>query len=230
MITAPNTFIATVDAISRSGAKPVFVDIDRETYNIDAAKIEDKITDKTKAIIPVHLYGQPADMEPITKLARRYTLKVIEDACQAHGALYNGRKTGSLGDVGCFSFYPAKNLGAYGDGGMIVTNDREIARKIAMLRNYGQSRKYYHDFVGYNSRLDEIQAAILRVKLKYLDSWNDSRRHSPRLYSELLNITEEYATEILSLPMFPEMKDEEIEYVCRAVKAFYANRGELYAA
>ena len=288
VITVPNTFIATVDAISRSGAKPVFVDIDPETYNIDVCEIEEKITDKTKAIIPVHLYGQSADMEPIVKLARKYEFKVIEDACQAHGAEYNGRKTGSLGDTGCFSFYPAKNLGAYGDGGMIVTNDREIAGKIAMLRNYGQSRKYYHDFVGYNSRLDEIQAAILRVKLKYLDSWNDSRHHSARLYSELLKevpqvttpteaeghshvyhlyvircrdrdelqsylnskgiatgihypipihrqqayrqlgyskgsfpITEEYATEILSLPMFPEMKAEEIEYVCQSIREFY---------
>jgi len=186
VITVPNTFTATVDAISGNNAKPVFVDIDPETYNIDITRIEEKVTDKTKAIIPVHLYGQPADMDPILKLAREHNLKIIEDACQAHGAEYKGKKVGSLGDAGCFSFYPAKNLGAYGDGGMVVTNNEEIAERIRMLRNYGQSKKYYHDFIGYNSRLDEIQAAVLRVKLKYLNEWNNKRREKAKLYNELL--------------------------------------------
>ena len=286
VITAPNTFIATVDAISRNGATPVFVDIDPETCNIDVAEIEEKITDKTKAIIPVHLYGQPADMDEIIKIAKKYDLKIIEDACQAHGAEYKGKKVGSLSDVGCFSFYPAKNLGAYGDGGMVVTNNEQIAERIKMLRNYGQSKKYYHDFIGYNSRLDEIQAAVLRVKLRYLDEWNDKRREHAKLYNDLLEnvsgietptekefvkhvyhlyvircknrnelqnylsskgvstgihypipvhlqkaykhleykegdfpITEKYAKEILSLPMFPELTDEEIEVVVGLIRS-----------
>ena len=187
VITVPNTFIATVDAISRNRAKPVFVDIDSETYNIDVDKIEEKITDKTKAIIPVHLYGQPADMDSIVKIAREYDLKIIEDGCQAHGSEYNGKKVGSLGDVGCFSFYPGKNLGAYGDGGIVVTNNFEIAEIIRILRNYGQKIKYHHDIVGYNSRLDEIQAAVLRVKLKYLDKWNELRRLHSKEYNEFLS-------------------------------------------
>jgi len=186
VITVPNTFIATVDSISRNNARPVFVDIDPETYNIDVNKIEEKITDKTKAIIPVHLYGQPADMDPILRIAKEYGLKVIEDACQAHGAEYKGKKVGALGGVGCFSFYPGKNLGAYGDGGIIVTNSFEFAEKVRMLRNYGQKIKYYHDFVGYNSRLDELQAAILRVKLRYLDEWNELRRLHAEEYDRCL--------------------------------------------
>lgn len=187
IITVPNTFIATIDAIYRNRAKPVFVDINHETYNIDVNKIEEKITEKTKAIIPVHLYGQPADMNIIVKIAKKYNLIIIEDGCQAHGAEYNGKKVGSLGDVGCFSFYPGKNLGAYGDGGIVVTDNFEIAEKIRTLRNYGQKVKYYHDLVGYNSRLDEIQAAVLRVKLKYLDKWNDLRRLHSKEYAELLD-------------------------------------------
>lgn len=287
VITVPNTFIATVDAISRNGAKPVFVDVDPETCNINVTKIEEKITEKTKAIIPVHLYGQPADMDAIIKIAKKYDLKIIEDACQAHGAEYKGKKVGSLGDIGCFSFYPAKNLGAYGDGGMVVTNNEEIAERIGMLRNYGQSKKYYHDFMGYNSRLDEVQAAVLRVKLRYLDEWNNRRREHAKLYNELLEndsgietpiekefvkhvyhlyvvrcengdelqqylsskgvstgihypipvhlqrayqhigykqgdflITEKYAKEILSLPMFPELLNDEIKYVINCIKKF----------
>lgn len=186
VITVPNTFIATADAISKNGAKPVFVDIDPDTYNIDVTKIEDKITSNTKAIIPVHLYGQSAEMGPILKIAKDYGLKVVEDACQAHGAEYNGKKVGSLGDIGCFSFYPGKNLGAYGDGGMIVTNNSEIAEHVTMLRNYGQKLKYYHSFVGYNSRLDEIQAAILMIKLKHLDNWNNLRRRNAKIYGDML--------------------------------------------
>ncbi|WP_445475520.1 DegT/DnrJ/EryC1/StrS family aminotransferase [Methanococcoides methylutens] len=287
VITVPNTFIATVDAISRNNAKPVFVDIDPETYNIDVTKITEKITEKTKAIIPVHLYGQPTDMDPILKIAEEYNLKVIEDACQSHGAEYKNKRVGSLGDVGCFSFYPGKNLGAYGDGGIIVTNKFEMAEKIKMLRNYGQRVKYYHDFIGFNSRLDEVQAMILRKKLKYMDKWNGMRKSHASEYEELLNdlpdvtlpseqndrthvyhlyviqspkrdalqkwlssngiatgihypvpihlqqayrelgyqegdfpVTEEYAKNILSLPMFPELTTDEVNYVCQRVKEF----------
>ena len=186
VITVSHTFISTVDAITRNGAKPVFVDIDPETYTMDVSQIEKKITERTKAIIPVHLYGHPADMDPIMEIAEEYGLYIIEDASQAHGAEYKGRKVGSIGHVACFSFYPTKNLGAYGDGGAIVTNDDELAENLRMLRNYGSSKKYYHDFVGVNSRLDEIQAAVLRVKLGHLDEWNEKRRKIAKLYNELL--------------------------------------------
>jgi dTDP-4-amino-4,6-dideoxygalactose transaminase len=186
VITVSHTFISTADAIVRNGAKPVFVDIDPETYCIDVSKIEERIAGRTKAILPVHLYGHPADMEPVMELARKYRLFVVEDACQAHGAEYKGRKVGSIGDLGCFSFYPIKNLGAYGDGGMVVTGDEELAGKLRMLRNYGQPQKHHHDFVGVNSRLDEIQAAILSAKLKHLDEWNEKRRRVAKLYDELL--------------------------------------------
>jgi len=186
VITVSHTFVSTVDAIVRNGATPVFVDIDPETYTMDVTQIEDKITEKTKAIIPVHLYGYPADMDSINTITKKYNLFVIEDACQAHGSEYKGKKVGSIGDIACFSFYPTKNCGAYGDGGMIVTNNEEIAKKLSMLRNYGQSQKYYYDFVGINSRLDEIQAAVLRVKLKHLDEWNERRRSIAKLYNELL--------------------------------------------
>jgi len=190
VITVSHTFISTVDAIVRNGAKPVFVDITPDTYCIDVKKIEGRITKRTKALLPVHLYGHPADMEPIMEIAKKYKLSVIEDACQAHGAEYKGSKAGSMGDIGCFSFYPVKNLGAYGDGGMIVTNNEESAQKLRMLRNYGQARKYYHDFIGVNSRLDEMQAAILRVKLKHLDDWNSSRREFAQIYDKLLKDTD----------------------------------------
>jgi dTDP-4-amino-4,6-dideoxygalactose transaminase len=189
VITVAHTFTADADAIVRNGATPVFVDIDLETYCIDVTKIEEKISRRTRAILPVHLYGHPADMDPIMALAKKHKLYVIEDACQAHGAEYKGRKVGSIGDIGCFSFYPTKNLGAYGDAGMVVTNNEKLADKIRMLRNYGQSDRYHHEFLGINSRLDEIQAAILRVKLKYLDKWNEKRRSLARLYGQLLRNT-----------------------------------------
>ena len=186
VITPSHTFISTVDGIVRNGAVPIFVDIDPRTFCLDPAGIEERITERTKAIMPVHIFGQPADMEPIMAIAERHRLSVVEDACQAHGAQYRGRKVGGIGHVGCFSFYPTKNLGAYGDGGMVTTNDEEIAARLRLLRNYGQPRKYHHVLVGVNSRLDEIQAAILRVKLRYLDEWNERRRQLATLYSELL--------------------------------------------
>jgi len=283
VITVSHTFISTVDAIVRNGAKPVFVDITPDTYCIDVTKIEERITKKTKALLPVHLYGHPADMQPIMEIAKKYKLSVIEDACQAHGAEYKGSKVGSIGDIGCFSFYPVKNLGAYGDGGMIVTNNEGLAQKLRMLRNYGQARKYYHDFIGINSRLDEMQAAILRVKLKHLDDWNNKRREAARLYDRLLKsasvvipiekkyakhvyhlyvirckerdrlqqrllakgiqtqihypipvhkqkaytdlgirtqlpITETICNEILSLPIYPELKNAEVEYLTNTIR------------
>lgn len=288
VITVPNTFTATIDAIARSGAIPIFIDINDETYCIDVSKIEDKITKKTKAIIPVHLYGHPAEMEVILDIARRYNLIVIEDACQAHGAEYKGEKVGSIGNIGCFSFYPAKNLGAYGDGGVAITNNEELAQKIKMLRNYGQRKKYFHEFVGFNSRLDELHAGILRIKLKSLDEWNGKRRENAEKYCEFLSevmeisiprekdfgkhvyhlyiircenrdalqdylnskgistglhyplpahlqrayqylgykkghfpITEKYAKKIISLPMFPELTEKQIEYVCNNIKEFF---------
>ena len=186
VITVAHTFNSTVDAIVRTGAKPVFVDIDPETYCIDTHKIRNKITPNTKAILPVHLYGHPADMDEIIQLKKEYGLYIIEDACQAHGAEYKNKKTGTIGDLGCFSFYPTKNLGAYGDGGAIVTDNNELMEKLTWLRNYGQSQKYHHDFLGINSRLDELQASILRTKLKYLDQWIESRRKNAHIYTELL--------------------------------------------
>jgi dTDP-4-amino-4,6-dideoxygalactose transaminase len=287
VITVANSFIATADAISRVMASPILVDVDQESYNIDTNQIREKITPKTKAIIPVHLYGQPADMDRISEIAEKNDLKIIEDACQAHGALYKGKKAGSFGNIACFSFYPAKNLGAYGDAGAVVTNDRELAEKIRALRDYGQTRKYHHEIIGHNSRLDEIQAAILRVKLKYLDQWNESRRSHANKYNELLGeisgietptekdfashiyhlyvirhekrdelrewlnskgvatgihypkpihlqnaykhlgygegsfpITERYSKEVLSLPMFPELTEEEIDTVVKLIESF----------
>jgi len=286
IITVPNTFISTAYAISYTGAKLVFVDVEEDTLNIDYTKIEEKITDKTKAILPVHLYGHPADMNPIMEIAEEHNLKIIEDVAQATGSEYNGKKLGSLGDVAAFSFYPTKTLGAYGDGGMIVTNDSKIAEKIELLRNYGQLKKYHYIIEGFNSRLDEIQAAILRVKLKRLNQWNDLRRKNAKIYNESLKntdvilpvekeyakhvyylyviriakrdklqqwletrgvstmihypipihlqmaykylgykkgdfpFTEKYAEEILSLPMFPELKKEQIEEICFLIQKF----------
>lgn len=194
VITVPHTFIATTEAISQTGAKIVFVDIDSWTYNINVAQIEGAINEKTKTILPVHLFGQSADMDSITKIARKYNLKVIEDACQAHGAEYKGKKAGSIGDAGCFSFYPSKNLAAFGDGGMVVTDGNKIAQKVKMLRDHGQMKKYEHLVEGYNSRLDEIQAAILRVKLKRLDEQNKLRRKNAWIYNELLKDVDEVIT------------------------------------
>ena len=180
------TFIATALAISFTGAKPVFVDIREDTYNIDVDKIKPAITKRTKAIIPVHLYGQPADMKEINKIAKKYNLKVIEDAAQAHGARYKGMRCGSIGDIGCFSFYPSKNLGAFGDGGMAVTNSRKIYERLLMLRDYGRKGKYDHIMKGRNSRLDTIQAAVLSAKLKRLDKWNGMRGKNALHYNRLL--------------------------------------------
>ncbi len=286
VITVPHTFIATSEAISNVGGKVVFVDINPKTYTIDVSKIEDKITKKTKAIIPVHLYGQPSDMKPIMELAKEYNLKIIEDAAQAHGAEYQGKKVGSIGDAGCFSFYPGKNLGAYGDAGIVVTNDEEVAEKVKLLRNHGRiTKKYEHEIEAYSSRLDNLQAAILRIKLKYLNKWNDMRRKNAEKYNELLSgldsivvpyeadyskhvyhlyvlrtenrdklreelkskgiatgihypiplhlqpaynylghkkgnfpITEKVSQEILSLPMFAELTDKQIEEIIKLIK------------
>ncbi len=282
VLTVSHTFISTVDAIVRNGATPVFVDIDPDTYCMDVRRLEERVTEKTKAIVPVDLYGQPADMDPILEIARRHGLRVVEDACQAHGARYQGAGVGGKADAACFSFYPTKNMGAYGDGGIIVTNDPALAESLRMWNNYGQQRKYYHEFVGVNSRLDEIQAAVLRVKLKHLHQWNERRRSIARLYrahlgklevvlpaerdyaqpvyhlfvircqdrdgvqrrllergiqtqihypvpvhqqrayaglasASSLPVTERICGEVLSLPMHPYLKDDEIMEVVRAV-------------
>jgi len=186
VITAANSFIASALAISHAGATPVLVDVDPFTHTIDVTGIERAITSRTKAILPVHLYGHPAHMDPIRQLAEQHGLIVIEDACQAHGARYKGRRAGSLGHAAAFSFYPGKNLGAYGDGGMVVTNDADIRKRLEMLRNYGQEEKYHHLTQGFNRRLDTLQAAVLRVKLKYLEKWNAARRWQAELYHRLL--------------------------------------------
>lgn len=285
VITAANTFIATALAISAVGAEVVLVDIDPQTYNMDPQKVEAAITSRTRAIVPVHLYGQPVDMEPIWRIAGAHNLYVVEDAAQAHGARYHNRRTGSLSDIAAFSFYPGKNLGAYGDGGIVVTRDSTLAERVRMLRNYGQREKYHHWVRGFNSRLDTMQAAILRVKLRYLDEWNQSRRDHADHYTRLLSsyvdtpevpagvepvwhlyvirtphrdalrdhlerhniqsglhypipihlqpayehlpyhegdfpVTEAYAQQILSLPMYPELKPEMIEHVAEAIASF----------
>ena len=186
VITSPGTFIATAEAISFCGATPVFVDIDEQTYNINPSLIESAITPKTRAIIPVHLFGQPADMDPILEIARKHNLVVVEDACQSHGAEYTGRRAGSLADAGCFSFYPGKNLGAYGEAGAVVTNNQELAKKLRMFRDHGQRKKYYHSIVGWNTRMDGFQGAVLDVKLPLLEGWTDARRNNAKLYNELL--------------------------------------------
>jgi dTDP-4-amino-4,6-dideoxygalactose transaminase len=182
IITTPFTFIATAEVIALLNAIPVFVDICPDTFNIDCNKIADKITKKTRAIIPVHLFGHPADMGPISEIAKKHNLKVIEDCAQAFGARYNGSKVGTIGDIGCFSFFPSKNLAGYGDGGMVITKSEEIAKQIKTLRNHGSAERYYHQTVGYNSRLDEIQAAIIRIKLKKIDQFNDARRQNAAAY------------------------------------------------
>jgi dTDP-4-amino-4,6-dideoxygalactose transaminase len=211
VITVPNTFIATTEAISQTGAIPAFVDIDEQTYNMDPNKLEDYLrkryalgamrsASRPRAVLPVHLYGQPADMDSILEIADRYGLIVIEDACQAHGALYYSeknkkwKKAGSMGLAAAFSFYPGKNLGACGEGGAVTTNNEDIAKKIRMLRDHGQAKKYYHEFEGYNGRLDAIQAGILRVKLKHLSEWNEKRRRNALLYTQLLTRNREHVT------------------------------------
>lgn len=186
VITVPFTFVATVSAIHYTGAKAVFVDIDPNTFTMDTTQIEAAITEKTKAILPVHLYGQPADMDPILAIAKKHNLVVIEDAAQAHGAEYKGRRAGSMGDMGCFSFYPGKNLGAYGEGGMVTSSNPEYVRTIRMLRDWGAEKKYHHVLKGYNFRLEGIQGAVLRVKLKYLEGWTEARRAAAGRYDHLL--------------------------------------------
>jgi len=287
VITTPFTFFATVGSIWRTGAKPVFVDIEPDTCNIDSAKIEAAVTNNTRAIIPVHLYGQMADMDPIMEIANKHNLFVIEDAAQSIGSTYKGRKAGSIGTTGCFSFFPSKNLGCNGDGGMVVTNDTELGEKIAIFRNHGSKPKYFHKWVGGNFRLDALQAASLLVKLKYLDTWSQSRRDNAIRYNGLfagceqvvtpiirdhnetifnqyvirvpdrdecrafLNesgigcevyyplslheqecfaslgynsgdfpVSEQAAKEVLALPIYPELTDEQIEYVAGKVKEF----------
>ena len=220
VITVAHTFIATTEAISQVGARPVFVDIDPTTWNIDVNQIESAITDRTRAILPVHLYGQPADMAPIKTIAAKHDLIVIEDACQAHGARYQNQVTGGIGDLACFSFYPGKNLGAYGEAGAVTTPNKEMADKIAKIRDHGQRVKYHHDLEGYNGRMDAIQAGILKVKLKKLAQWNDARRRHAARYSELLK-----NEECLTLPT--ERPD------CRSVYHLYVvltdNRDALQA-
>ena len=187
VITSPHTFVATAEAICHKGARPVFADIDPVSYNLDPAQVEQMITAKTKAILPVHLYGQPADMDSLLEIARRRDLKVIEDAAQAHGAEYRGSRVGGLGEAACFSFYPAKNLGAYGDAGAVVTNDPRVAESVRMLRDHGRHSKYEHKVIGFGERLDALQAAVLSVKLRHLDEWNDQRRQVALLYREMLD-------------------------------------------
>lgn len=186
VITVPNTFVATVAAVLYTGATPVLVDVDPVSFNIDVSKIERAISSKTKVILPVHLFGQAVDMDSILALAKKYNLKVVEDAAQAHGALYKNKMVGGIGDVGCFSFYPGKNLGAYGEGGAVVTNNSEYAEKIKMLRDWGAVKKYHHDVLGFNYRMEGLQGAILRVKLKYLPRWTDARRTCAQTYNMLL--------------------------------------------
>jgi dTDP-4-amino-4,6-dideoxygalactose transaminase len=285
-ITVPNTAVPTVCAIDFAGATPVFADIDPLTFNLDPTGLERHLTPRTKVIVPVHLYGQPADLGPILEFARRHGLRVVDDAAQAHGAEYRGRRIGALADATAWSFYPSKNLGAYGDAGAVTTNDPELAKRLRMLRNYGEEQRYYHTIRGFNSRLDEIQAAILRVKLRHLDAWNERRRalaaryaaairhpevqlpteapwarhvfhlyvvrtprrdalrehlaareigsqiHYPlpiyrqQAYAGLQVLpgacphAERAAAEVLSLPLYPELSDEQVDFVAVAVNEF----------
>ena len=287
VITTPLSAAATTLAITAVGAKPVFVDINPDTYNIDVGKIKAKITKKTQAILPVHLFGQPAAMSAILKIAKKYKLKVIEDACQAHGAKHQGKIAGTFGEVGCFSFYPSKNLSAFGDGGCLITNNKNLAEKAKILRDYGQKDRFQHQVLGLNSRLDEIQAAILNVKLKYLNRWNSQRRQLAQIYEKLLKdlplvlpkeqpacfhiyhlyvlctkrrnqlckylktkgiqtqihyplplynqpafrflkvnrkefpMVEKITKEILSLPLYPELKETEVKFIAKEIRKFF---------
>lgn len=287
VITPPNTFIATTEAITAAGGRAVFADIEEDSYNLDPEKLEGVISDKTRVIMPIHLYGQPADMDPINEIARRHNLFVVEDAAQAHFAEYKGKKAGSLADAAAFSFYPGKNLGAYGEAGAVTTNSHEIAEFIRKYRDHGSSEKYIHEFEGHNMRMEGFQGAVLNVKLKYLEQWTQARRKHAKLYNELFRnvegvtvpnelpyakhvyhlyviraanreklqqylaekgitsgfhykyplhlqkaynylghregdfpITEKVMREIISLPMYPELSSEQIEYVAETVKAF----------
>lgn len=285
------TFIATALCISYTGAKPVFVDVEDQTYNMDSDQLKKAITDKTKVIMPVHIYGQPANMDEINKIAQERNIAVVEDACQAHGSTYKGKKVGSLGDIACFSFYPTKSLGGFGDGGMIVSDNINIDEKTKMLRDYGRQGRYDHKIKGFNSRLDTVQAVVLAAKLKHLDQWNKMRNDNAAYYCELLKdvdgvvtplikddrthvfqtfavrlqnrdkicdelkkkgvgvlihypipvhlqeayadlgykkgdlpVSEQLADEVLSLPMFPHMNKNQIEYVCESLKELVAAR------
>lgn len=286
VITSAFSFGATAEAIARTGAKPVFVDIDSESFNIDPARVEEKITARTRAIMPVHLFGQVAQMQPIIEIAKRKTIAVVEDACQSVGASQDGVKCGNFGDFGCFSFYPTKNLGGFGDGGLVTTNDETLAATIKMLRDHGQDGRYSYKIIGGNFRLDAIQAAVLQVKLKYLDQWSEKRKQNAGLYDKLLAagpvetpavdsnnictyylytikaerrealrrylsdngvgtgvyypsclhlqpcyselgyrkgdcpVAEELCSRVLSLPMYPELSSEQIEYVAEKVVEF----------
>jgi dTDP-4-amino-4,6-dideoxygalactose transaminase len=287
VITVSHTFIATAEAIILTGATPVFVDINPTTYLMDVGQVEAKITPRTKAILPVHLYGQTVDMDPLKAIAKRHGLKIVEDACQAHGSEYKGQKAGSLGDAAAFSFYYSKNLGGYGEGGFISTNDTVLAEKIRKIRDHGSGVRYHHEMVGFNGRLDEIQAVVLRAKLPHLADWNEKRRNHASLFNKLLAgspvttpvedpnnksvfhlyvikaprrdelqahlkslgintgihypipihlqeavkflgykqsnfpVTEQVVSQILSLPMFAELTDGEIEYVAESILSFY---------
>ena len=236
VITSPFTFIATAEAICYQGAEPVFVDIDPETFNLDVSLIEKAINSNTKAILPVHLFGQPADLTPIRELCSKYDLKLIEDCAQSFGAEYGGVKSGAFGDAGCFSFFPSKNLGCYGDGGMIVCDDDQLAADIRTLRNHGSRERYHHNMIGFNSRLDEMQAVILRVKLQrdkihqaltaagiasavyYPIPLHQQEVFCERYAGVSLPNAEEVAGEVLSLPMYPELTTEQINRVCAAIK------------
>ena len=222
VVTTPFTFVATIETIVRCGAVPVFVDIDPRTYNLDAEKIEVKITPRTRVILPVHLYGQAADMDPIMELARRYNLRVIEDCAQALGAKYKGSKVGSIGDAGCLSFFPSKNLGAYGDGGMVVTNESGIAETVGLLHKHGANTNYHYLLPGFNSRLDTLQAAILKVKLKRLDSWNELRREKVALYEQLLN-----GIDGIEPPFVEEFSQPSFNYYTIRVKDSKLSRNQL---
>lgn len=224
VITAANTFIATSEAITMTGAGVVFVDCNKETYNIDVNKLEQAITGKTKVIIPVHLYGQPAEMDKIVDVARKHNLYVVEDAAQAHGSKYNGQRIGTIGDVACFSFFPGKNLGAYGDAGAIVTDNDELSRKARMFANHGRIEKYNHEFEGTNSRLDGLQAAILDVKLKHLDKWIERRRTIAKMYDAALKDI------VITPSVLPDVKHVYHLYVIRIknrdrVKELLAEKG-----
>jgi dTDP-4-amino-4,6-dideoxygalactose transaminase len=292
VITVPNTFIATVEAIRFCGATPILIDVDPRTYTMDPGRLEGAITGKTKAVIPVHLFGQTADMDPIVEICRKKGLRVIEDACQAHGAEYKQRRAGSLGDAAAFSFYPGKNLGAYGEAGAAVTNERELANKIRMIRDHGQTRKYHHEIYGWNARMDGIQGSILSAKLKHLQLWNEARITVAEKYSRHLDtrtlvtpykadyakhvfhiyavrvperdvvleklkekgiscgihypiaihqqkaygtedlprverhpVAEDCARNLLSLPMFAELEDNQIDYVCSQLNAVVSEFG-----
>ncbi len=287
VITTPFTFFASAGAVARLGARPVFADVDPDTFNINPGKIEEKISSRTRAIVPVHLYGQAAQMKQIMEIARKHKLIVIEDAAQAMGAMQDSKKAGTIGDIGCFSFYPTKNIGAFGDAGLVATNDEKLAEKIKLLRVHGENPRYFYKMIGGNFRMDNIQGAVLSVKLKYLDEWNDRRRKNAEIYDKLFAgaivkppkieqnnvsiyhqytvavpkrdalqkylgeqsigsaifypqplhlqecfeglgyrkgdfpVAEELAEKVLSLPIYPELTPEQIEYVAKTVLAFY---------